>query len=68
MYSTILQYILSIISSITSIWANKAKNTDLTDNELAKKIKKDEDEYQKLLDRAMNGDKEALDEIRKRIS
>lgn len=51
-----------------SIKAKKANNTDIDKNEKAKKAKKDMDSMNNLINKALKGDKEALDEIRKRIS
>ena len=63
----IIASILKIIEYIASIFANRAKDNDLTDNELAKKIQ-ESDKHNELINKSLKGDKKALDEIRKNIS
>lgn len=64
----IIVSILKIIEYITSIFANRSKDSTITDNEMAKKINQESDKHNKLIHDSLNGDKEALDEIRKNIS
>ena len=64
----IIASILRIIEYIASIFANRSKDSTITDNEMAKKINKESDKHNKLIHDSLKGDKEALDEIRKNIS
>lgn len=64
----IIAYILKIIEYIASIFANRSKDKDLTDNEFAKKINRESDKHNELINKSLKGDKKALDEIRKNIS
>lgn len=64
----IIASILKIIEYIASIFANRAKDNALTDNELAKKINQESDKHNELINKSLKGDKKALDEIRKNIS
>lgn len=68
MWIAITTSVLKIIEYFLSIWSNKSKNTELTTNEKARKLKKEEDIMNDLTQRALKGDKKALEEIRKRIS
>lgn len=67
-WSAIALSVVRIIEYFMCIKAKKANNTDIDKNEKAKKAKKDADNMNKLINKALKGDKEALDEIRKRIS
>lgn len=68
MWTRITESILKIIEYILSIFAKRSEDKTITDNELQKKILKEEDRIKKLMEKSLNGDKDALKELRKYIS
>ena len=68
MWQAVLTLFLNLVNSIWSLYNNKAKNEELIAEDKAKKFKNVQDEANTLIDKALSGDKEALDELRKRIS
>lgn len=68
MIKAIIASILKIIENLTNLFLNRSKNTDISDNEMSKKLNGEKDKYNKLINKALKGDKEAADEIRKHIS
>ena len=66
MWSTILSAILSIISNIIKIFADRSSNKDITDNEKAKKMFDNHDELKRHIeDSFKTGD---LNQVRKDVS
>lgn len=68
MIKAIIASILKIIENLTNLFLNRSKNTDISDNEMSKKLNDEKDKYNELINKALKGDKEATDEIRKHIS
>lgn len=68
MIKAIIASILKIIENLTNLFLNRSKNTDISDNEMSKKLNDEKDKYNELINKALKGDKEAADEIRKHIS
>lgn len=68
MIKAIIASILKIIENLTNLFLNRSKNTDISDNEMSKKLNGEKDKYNELINKALKGDKEAADEIRKHIS
>lgn len=68
MWSRITESILKIIEYILSIFAKRSEDKTITDNELQKKILKEEDKIKTLMDKSLKGDQNALKELRKYIS
>lgn len=68
MIKAIIASILKIIENLTNLFLNRSKNTDISDNEMSKKLNNEKDKYNELINKALKGDKEAADEIRKHIS
>lgn len=68
MIKAIIASILKIIENLTNLFLNRSKNTDISDNEMSKKLNSEKDKYNELINKSLKGDKEATDEIRKHIS
>jgi hypothetical protein len=68
MIQALTTLVLNIINSIFCLWNNKAKNEELMAEDRANKYKDTQDKANGLISDALNGNKEALDELRKRIS
>lgn len=68
MIRVIIASILKIIENLTNLFLNRSKNTDISDNEMSKKLNNEKDKYNELINKSLKGDKEATDEIRKHIS
>lgn len=68
MWSRIVESILKIIEYILSIFVKRSEDKTITDNELQKKILKEEDKIKTLMDKSLKGDQNALKELRKYIS
>ena len=68
MWTTIITSVLKLIEYFTGWMYNKSKDTSLINNENAKKFQKRVDENRELIEDATNGDKNALEELRKRCS
>ena len=68
MIRVIIASILKIIENLTNLFLNRSKNTDISDNEMSKKLNDEKDKYNELINKSLKGDKEATDEIRKHIS
>ena len=68
MIRVIIASILKIIENLTNLFLNRSKNTDISDNEMSKKLNDEKDKYTELINKSLKGDKEATDEIRKHIS
>lgn len=68
MWTRITESILKIIEYILSIFAKRSEDKTITDNELQKKILKEEDKIKTLMDKSLKGDENALKELRKYIS
>lgn len=68
MWSRIAESILKIIEYILSIFVKRSEDKTITDNELQKKILKEEDKIKTLMDKSLKGDQNALKELRKYIS
>lgn len=68
MIKAIIASILKIIENLTNLFLNRSKNTDISDNEMSKKLNDEKDKYNELINKSLKGDKEAADEIRKHIS
>lgn len=68
MGSTIIASVLKIIEYILSIFYTRSKDKSITNNELSKKLSKESDEHKEMIKDALEGDKNALDKIRKHIS
>lgn len=68
MIKAIIASILKIIENLTNLFLNRSKNTDISDNEMSKKLNDEKDKYNELINKSLKGDKEATDEIRKHIS
>lgn len=68
MIRAIIASILKIIENLTNLFLNRSKNTDISDNEMSKKLNDEKDKYNELINKSLKGDKEATDEIRKHIS
>ena len=68
MIKSIIASILKIIENLTNLFLNRSKNTDISDNEMSKKLNDEKDKYNELINKSLKGDKEATDEIRKHIS
>lgn len=61
--------ILAIIEYILQIFVRRSQDKSITDNELAKKLNKEEDRIKQLIDKALKeNDQKALNELRKYIS
>lgn len=68
MWTTIITSVLKLLEYFTGWMYNKSKDTTLINNENAKKLQKRVDENRELIEDATNGDKNALEELRKRCS
>lgn len=68
MWSYITASILKIIEYILSIFHARSQDKSITNNELSKKLSKESDEHKEMIKDALEGDKDALDKIRKHIS
>lgn len=68
MGSTIIASVLKIIEYILSIFYIRSQDKSITNNELSKKLSKESDEHKEMVKDALEGDKDALDKIRKHIS
>lgn len=68
MGSTIIASVLKIIEYILSIFYTRSQDKSITNNELSKKLSKESDEHKEMIKDALEGDKDALDKIRKHIS
>lgn len=68
MIRAIIASILKIIENLTNLFLNRSKDTAISDNEMSKKLNDEKDKYNELINKALKGDKEATDEIRKHIS
>lgn len=68
MGSTIIASILKIIEYILAIFYKRSQDKSITNNELSKKLNKESDEHKEMIKDALEGDKDALDKIRKHIS
>ena len=68
MWSYITASILKIIEYILSIFYTRSQDKSITNNELSKKLSKESDEHKEMIKDALEGDKDALDKIRKHIS
>ena len=68
MIQAILTLVLNLVNSFWAFFNNKSKNEELINEDKAKKFKNEQDEANELINKALTGDKEAIDELRKRIS
>lgn len=68
MWSYITASILKIIEYILAIFYKRSQDKSITNNELSKKLNKESDEHKEMIKDALEGDKDALDKIRKHIS
>ena len=68
MIQALTTLVLNIVNSIFGLWNNKAKNEERMAEDRANKFKDTQDKANGLITDALNGNKEALDELRKRIS
>lgn len=68
MWSYITASVLKIIEYILAIFYNRSQDKSITNNELSKKLSKESDEHKEMIKDALEGDKDALDKIRKHIS
>lgn len=68
MWSYITASILKIIEYILAIFYKRSQDKSITNNELSKKLSKESDEHKEMIKDALEGDKDALDKIRKHIS
>lgn len=68
MGSTIIASILKIIEYILAIFYKRSQDKSITNNELSKKLSKESDKHKEMIKDALEGDKDALDKIRKHIS
>ena len=61
--------ILAIIEYILQIFVRRSQDKSITNNELNKKLNKEEDRIKQLIDKALKeNDQKALNELRKYIS
>lgn len=68
MWSYITASVLKIVEYILAIFYNRSQDKAITNNELSKKLSKESDEHKEMVKDALEGDKDALDKIRKHIS
>lgn len=68
MWSYITASVLKIVEYILAIFYNRSQDKSITNNELSKKLSKESDEHKEMIKDALEGDKDALDKIRKHIS
>lgn len=68
MWSYITASVLKIVEYILAIFYNRSQDKAITNNELSKKLNKESDEHKEMIKDALEGDKDALDKIRKHIS
>lgn len=68
MWSYITASVLKIVEYILAIFYNRSQDKAITNNELSKKLSKESDEHKEMIKDALEGDKDALDKIRKHIS
>lgn len=68
MWTTIINSVLKLIEYFAGWMYNKSKDTSLINNENAKKLQERIDENRSIIDNAANGDKDALEELRKRCA
>lgn len=68
MWSYITASVLKIIEYILAIFYKRSQDKAITNNELSKKLSKESDEHKEMIKDALEGDKDALDKIRKHIS
>lgn len=68
MIQAILTMVLNLANTFWAFFNNRSKNEELITEDKAKKFKNTQDTANELINKALAGDKEALDELRKRIS
>lgn len=68
MWSYITASVLKIVEYILAIFYKRSQDKSITNNELSKKLSKESDEHKEMIKDALEGDKDALDKIRKHIS
>lgn len=68
MWSYITASVLKIVEYILAIFYNRSQDKAITNNELSKKLSKESDNHKEMVKDALEGDKDALDKIRKHIS